>query len=180
MSQINYNIINNLMSKKNHIRGLAKDLKTNQTTIARKIKGLTDDNIVDFKTEGKNKTYFIKNTIEAREYLLIVEHSELLNIIKKYPLLRSTIETIKKEKSIKLAILFGSYANLTVNKESDIDIYIETEDKKIKEKIQNINSKLSIKTGKYDRNNLLIKEIQKKHIIIKGVENYYEKNELFE
>ena len=180
MSQINYNIIKNILNKPNHIRGLAKELKTNQTTIARKIKELEEENIVDFKIEGKNKTYFLKNTIEAKEYVLIVEHVELLEIIKVYPILRNIIDKIKKEEKIEIAILFGSYAKRISNKESDIDIYIETKNKKIKEKIENINTKLSIKTGEYNKNNILIKEIEKDHIIIKGVEKYYEKNEIFE
>ena len=41
-------------------------------------------------------------------------------------------------------------------------------------------TKLSIKIGKYDKSNLLIKEILKNHIIIIGVERYYEKNRFFE
>ncbi len=79
-----------------------------------------------------------------------------------------------------MAIIFGSYAKELAHKDSDIDIYLETENRKIKKDIENLNSKLSVKIGKYDKNNLLIKEIKKDHIIIKGVEKYYEKNELFE
>ena len=41
-------------------------------------------------------------------------------------------------------------------------------------------SKLSIKIGKYDKKSLLIKEIEKNHIIIKGVEEFYEKTNFFE
>jgi len=180
MSQINYNIIMNLMNKPNHIRGLAKDLKTNQTTIARKMRELSEANTVDFKIDGKNKTYFLKKTIETKEHLIIAEHYELLKTIKKYPILRNIIEQIKKEKSINMAILFGSYTKGLANKNSDIDLYLDTKDKKIKEKIENINSKLNIKTGKYNKNSILIKEIQKNHVIIKGAEIYYEKNGFFE
>ena len=43
-----------------------------------------------------------------------------------------------------------------------------------------LDSKLSIKIGKYDKNNNLIKEIEKNHVIIKGVDEYYEKNKFFE
>ena len=51
MSQKDYNIkiINALLKSENHIRGLARLLNTNQTTIARKVKELYENNIVDFK-----------------------------------------------------------------------------------------------------------------------------------
>ena len=51
---------------------------------------------------------------------------------------------------------------------------------KIKNKIKELNSKLSIKIGEFDLNSLLIKEIIKNHVIIRGVEDYYEKNKIFE
>jgi len=174
MSQINYSIINNLLKHNNHIRGLAKDLNTNQTTIARKVKELANANIVDFQIQGKNKTYFLKKTLEAKEFLLLLEHNKLLEFLKKYPLLRNIIESIKNNNKIKCAILFGSYAKQTAKKTSDIDIFIETNSLNLKQEIMLLDSKLSIKTGKFKKDNLLIKEIIKNHIIIKGVERYYE------
>lgn len=181
MSQKYYklNIVLNLLKKPNHIRGLSKDLKTNQTTIARKLKELKNDNVVDYKQEGRNKVYFIKNALEAREYVFISEHHKLIQTLRKYPVLRKIIKKIKNHPKIKLSILFGSYAKGLAHKDSDIDIYIETESKEIKKQIENINTKLNVKIGKYNKNNILIKEIEKNHIIIKGVETYYEKNEFF-
>ncbi len=78
-----------------------------------------------------------------------------------------------------MAILFGSYAKLIAKKQSDIDLYIDTDDKKIKKDVELINTKLSVKIGRYDKDNLLIKEIEKNHVIIKGVELFYEKNKFF-
>ena len=60
---------------------------------------------------------------------------------------------------------------------SDIDIFVETEKREIKKELELINSRLSIKIGKYDKKNLLIKEIEKNHVIIKGGELFYEKFE---
>ena len=106
MSQNYYKlkIIESLLKKKNHIRGLAKELKTNQTTIARKVKELYKENIVDYKYEGRNKVYFLKKTLEAFEFILIVEHYKLFEVVSKYPYLRGIIQEIKKDKRIKLAI----------------------------------------------------------------------------
>lgn len=173
-------IVNELLSNENHIRGIAKKLNINHMTIVRKIKELAKENVVDYKTEGKNKKYFLKKTIEAKNYIFSAENYKLNKILEKYPNLRNIIEKIQIDKRIKLAILFGSYAKKLVEQESDIDIYIETTDKKLKEDLSSINSKLSIKIGKYNKSNLLIKEIEKNHVIIKGVEHYYEKNKFFD
>jgi predicted nucleotidyltransferase len=173
-------IVNELLKGKNHVRAIAKKLNTNHMNIVRKIKKLAKENVVDYKEEGKNKTYFLKKTIEAKNYVFSAENYMLNKVLKKYPNLRGIIEKIQKDKRIKLAILFGSYAKELAKPDSDIDIYLETKNKKIKEEISLINSKISVKIGKYDKFNLLIKEIEKNHVIIKGVEIYYEKNKFFE
>jgi len=181
MSQNNYNIqiVEALLKAENHIRGLAKLLGTNQTTIARKVDELHLSNILDFKKEGRNKVFFIKKTLEAKQFIYSVETNKLLGLLKKYPNLRRIIEIIQKNKKIHLAVLFGSYAKCTAKKDSDIDIYVDTKDAGFKEEIENIDSKISVKIGEYDKESLLIKEIEKNHVIIKGVEIYYEKNKFF-
>ena len=182
MAQKNYKaeIINALLKNPSHIRRLAISLDTNHMMIHRKINGLFKENVVDYNQEGKNKVYFLKKSIEAKEYVFMAERYNLLQVLKKYPPLRSLIEKIQKNREINLSIIFGSYAKLTAKKDSDIDIYIETTDRKIKKELENIDSKLSIKIGKYDRKSHLIKELEKNHVIIKGVERFYEKTKFFE
>lgn len=182
MSQNNYNIkiIESLLKSENHIRGLAKSLKTNQTTIARKVLELCQNNVVDFRQEGKNKVVVLKKSLEAKQYAYNVETQKLLEILKRYPILRRIIELIRKNEKITLAILFGSYAKGIAKKESDIDIYIDTTDNKVKEEIELIDSRISVKIGEYNKESLLIKEIEKNHAIIKGIELYYEKNKFFD
>ena len=182
MSQNNYDIkiVDALLKSENHVRGLAKALNTNQTTIARKAQELYKDNIVDFKQEGKNKVFFLKKTLEAKQYACFVETYKLLEALKKYPQLRRIIEQVKKNEKISLAILFGSYAKGIAAKGSDIDIYIDTKDNKLKEEVELIDSKISVKIGGYSKDSLLIKEIEKNHVIIKGAEIYYEKNKFFD
>ena len=51
----------------------------------------------------------------------------------------------------------------------------ETEDKKIKESIQRINDNLNVKTGKFNKDDLLIQEIIKNHVIIQRGSLFYEK-----
>jgi len=182
MEQKNYKmeIVNQLLKSESHIRRLANKLATNHMTILRKIKILFKENIVDYREEGKNKVYFLKKNPETRSYVFMAEHYRLIQTIKKYPYLRKIIEKIQKDNTIGLAILFGSYAKHKAKKNSDIDIYIETKDRKIKQNLERFDSKLSVKIGIYDKKNLLIKEIEKNHVIIKGVKEFYEKNEFFD
>lgn len=173
MEQISYRLIEQLRKKESHIRELAKRININHMTVLRKINQLEKKNVVDFRKEGKNKVYFLKKSLEAEQFLIITEHFRLLELIKKHPRLRSIVEKLKTIKA-DMAIIFGSYAKGHASSKSDIDLYVNTTNKKIKEQLELLDSKLNIKIGNFDKQNLLIKEIIKNHVIIKGVEKYYE------
>lgn len=172
---ISSEIIDILSREEIHARALAKRLDINHMTVIRNLKELVSENVLEFRKDGRNKVYFLKKNIEARNYELISEVHKLNKTLKKYPELRKTIKDIQQNKEIKLAILFGSYARFTANKNSDIDIFIETRDRKLKEELELHNSRLSVKIGEYDSSSVLIKEIEKNHVIIKGAELFYEK-----
>lgn len=182
MSQKDYSfaIAAHLLHKAEHIRGLAAALHTNQTTISRKVYELYDKNVVDYRNQGRNKVFFLKKTIEAKEFVYHVEIEKLLTTLQKYPQLRRIVEYIKKQKKIQLALLFGSYSKEIAHEESDIDIYVMTKDRKIKESLGNLDSRIRVKIGPYDKQNLLIQEIERNHVIIKGIEEYYENCRFFE
>jgi predicted nucleotidyltransferase len=175
-----FEIILQLIKEKNHLRMIAKLLNVNHMSVLRKMNDLVKENVVDFEEKGKNKIFFLKKTIEARNYVLMSEIYKLNQIIKKYPFLRKLIENIQLDRRVKLVILFGSYAKGNPKKESDIDVYIETSSKKLKEDLMTLDSRLSIKIGEYDLKNTLIKEINQNHVILKGVEEFYEKSEFFD
>lgn len=173
-------IVSELLRSKWHARALAKKMLTNHTTILRKLNELYSENAVDYIQEGKNKTYFLKKTSEAKTYVFMTESYKLKRLLKKSPNLRKIIEEIQGNNKIRLAVLFGSYAKFSPAENSDIDVYIESGEKAIKSEIENVHSKVSVKMGRYDRKNPLVKEIEKNHIIIKGVELFYERNKFFE
>ncbi len=181
MEQKNYKleIVELLLQGKNHVRGLANRLGTNHMLVARKVKELSRSNAVDFAWEGKNKSYFLKRTAEARAHALMAENYKLMQTLNRYRGLRGIVEKIQRDGRIRMAVLFGSYAKGTAAKDSDIDIYIETKDRDLRKELLLLDSKLNIKIGEYDRQSLLIKEIEKNHVIIKGTEEFYEKNRLF-
>lgn len=180
MSQKSYmmEIVLALLRRENHIRGLAKEMGINQMTVSRKIKGLLDCNVVDFREEGRNKVFFLKRTIEARQHAYMAEHYKLARLVVGYPGIRKVVEGLQ-DLSIGMVLLFGSYAKGNATNRSDIDIYMESKDPKMKSVSESIDSRISAKLGAYDRGSLLIREIEKDHVVLKGVEAFYEKNRFF-
>jgi len=168
-----------LLKNKTHLREIARILDESHSTILRKIRELVKENVLDYKKEGKNNIFFIKNNLNAKNYVYSAEIHKLNILLKKHPKLSIIFEDIKKNFSKRMIILFGSYAKGIPKQDSDIDIYLETGDNNLKNKIKEINSKLNIKIGKFDTKSLLVKEIIKNHIIIRGLENFYERVEFF-
>jgi len=158
-----------------HPRGLAEKLQTNHMTIARKLRHLVDENIADYRTEGKNNVYFLKKSIEGRNAAMIAEVYKQSRIVSTYPVLRGIFQEVQEMREIPLALLYGSYAKGLPKKNSDIDIYIETLNSNVKKQLEQRHSLLSVKIGEFDPKSLLIREIIKDHVIIKGVEVYFDK-----
>jgi predicted nucleotidyltransferase len=173
-------VISSLIRNKAYLREMARKLNESHSTVLRKINALVKENVLDFRKEGKNKIFFIKNNLKAKNYVYSAEIYKFNKLLKAHPRLGTIFEDVKKNVPRGMIILFGSYAKGSPKPNSDIDIYVETNDNDLKYKLQELNSKLSIKIGKFDMNSLLIKEIIKNHIIIRGLEDFYERNRFFE
>jgi len=117
----------------------------------------------------------LKDSPEARQYFLMSENHKLVNVLLKHPFLREIVFKIQKNKRIKFACIFGSYAKGTEMRRSDVDIYLDSDAISAKKGYSKLDSKFSIKLGRWDAKNYLIKEIIKNHILIKGGEIYYER-----
>lgn len=180
VQNITNEIILTLLKGNHHLREIARILNESHSTLSRKIKELVKDNILDYRKEGKNKVFFIKNNLNAKNYVYSAEIYKLSKLLKKHPKFSITLEDIKKTSVKGMVLLFGSFAKGNPKKDSDIDIYIETTDNSIKYQVQELNSKIKVKIGKFDMNSLLIKEIVKNHILVRGVEEFYEKTKFFE
>jgi len=131
--------------------------------------------VLDYEIEGKNHVYFIKKNLIAKSFILNAENYKFIKLLKKYISLEPIFKDIIEKCPDKMIILFGSYAKFIPKNDSDIDIYVETTDKNLKENIQIINNLLGVKIGEFNPNDLLIKEIIKNHIIIQGGETFYER-----
>ena len=168
-------IINVLLRSENHVRGIAKKLEESHSTVLRKLNNLRKENVVDSRVEGKNKTFFLKDNIISRNYIKKAELQKLSTLLRKYPELSIIFEEILNKTNEKLIILFGSYAKGLAKKDSDIDIYIETKNRAVKKTIEDTHSKISVKIGTFYSKSPLIKEIIKDHVIIRGIEVFYDK-----
>lgn len=177
---LEYEVILLLLREATYLRGIAKKLSESHSTILRKVNRLVEENVLDFNREGKNKIFFIKKTLQAESYIFNAERYKLIKLLKQYPQLSIIFEDVLKKCKEKLIILFGSYAKFAARKESDIDLFIETRNRKTKEEIELIHSKLRVKIGSLDKSSYLIKEIMKDHVILKGAEEFYEKIKTFE
>lgn len=178
-TNLNYEILLLLMKGELHVRGIAKMLGESHTTVIRRLRDLAKLNVVDYRSEGKNKVFFIKKNMVARAYVYIAEHYKLIKLLQRYPELSVIFDDLLKKGMENMVILFGSYAKFQAKPDSDIDIYVETANRSIKKKIEEIHSKINAKIGGFELENSLIKEIMKNHIILKGIERYYEKSKFF-
>ena len=174
----NHEIILNLVKGENHLRQIAKELKMNHMTVKRALDAMVNQNILDVRKEGKNNVFSIKTSLEARNAVLAAEIYRLNKFIKKHPELKREILELKDIPF--MVLIFGSYAKGIETKDSDIDIFIETKAARIKNTASKLNEKFSVKIGKYDKKDLLIKEIEKNHVIVRGFEEFYEKNRFFD
>lgn len=184
MNHVEQNLTNEivalLIKEDLHTRAIAEQLKSNHATVLRKLRNLTEENIVDFRMKGKNKVFNVKKTIEGRNAAMIAEIYKQSSIVSRYPVLRGIFQAIQEMPEIPLALLYGSYAKGLATKGSDIDIYIKTSDIQMKKHLEKKHSSISVKIGEFDTRNLLIREMMKDHIIIRGVEVYFDKTGFFE
>jgi predicted nucleotidyltransferase len=180
MKQISYDIISQLLRKESFPREIARELKTNPMSILRSLRQLAKENIVEYRQIGKSKVFSLKKTPEAFAYACMAEHHRRLKTFEKYPEISILTESILKASKSGLIILFGSYAKLNAKKGSDIDVYIDTTNKEECKKIEQIHSGLSVKIGLFEREDLLMREIIKNHVILRGVESYFEKLKVFD
>ena len=164
--------------KQYYIRETSKILNISSRTSLLNLNKLEKKGILESYTKGKIRLFKIKESFLAKNYFLLVEQYKLVKFLEK----NNKIKEVVKKLTLLIkgtAIIFGSYAKFRAKKDSDIDIYIETKNRNIKKQIENIHSKISVKIGLFDVKSNLIKEIIKNHVIVRGVEDFYEKKQVF-
>ncbi len=181
MEQLLSNEIVDLLLKGDlHPRAIAGRLGTNHMTVIRTLNRLEGENVVDFHPAGRNKIYFLKRTLEGRNAAMTAEYYKLSRVVGRYPALRRIVLAVQGNHEVPLAVLFGSHAKGTAKPGSDIDLFLETRDREVRKDFEALDTRLSVKIGEFEVSNHLVREIVKDHVILKGVEQFYERTGFFE
>jgi predicted nucleotidyltransferase len=154
-------------TKQFYLREISKltqiPLKTTQNLIA----NLEREKILKSTTRGKNK-YFVLNldNIQTKFYLLQSEIKKTMLFLEKYPIFKTFLKELKTDI---LIIIFGSFAKMTADKDSDLDILTTSKQLPLHllpYKIHKIEISESTIKKAVKKQEDLIKEIEDNHIII--------------
>lgn len=156
---------------------LAKKMKKNQKTIANNLNKLEKKHILKFRTEGKNKYYFLNfDSPYIKEVVKIVEINKKIRFLENNPGLISLVRELERNTEGILAV-FGSYASGKSSTDSDLDLFLIGKIRNIDLIKESSGIKLSIIKSdqkKFDLENSFIKEVMENHIVLKGVEGFAE------
>lgn len=162
-------------NKRIYGREISKKNNMNQKTVSNILNNLEKEHILKFSIEGKNKYYFLnKSNINIKEIIKLMEINRKIKLIEKYKKFRDLFNKIES-RTEGILIIFGSYSNFSSNEKSDLDILIMGKNKDFKDLEQLYNIKINVvKINKkmFNKNDILIKEIIKNHIVLKGIEEF--------
>jgi|SRR3989344_596171 len=105
-----------------YLRQISKLTNMAVKTTQRVLMNLENDKILKSKIEGKNK-YFTLNldNIRTKSYLLQSEIHKMDNFLLHYPQFKTFLKSINLNTPL---ILFGSFAKLNADKNSDVDLMV--------------------------------------------------------
>ncbi len=172
-------ILLHLARGKDHLRQIARATSTPHSTVFRCLERLLGENVLDSSVSGRNKVFSIRKNLQAKAYLAMAERYKLCKLLRRYPQLGIILDDLLASTDSPLIVLFGSYAKFSAKEGSDIDVYVATDVPALKRKLEAVHSRLSVKTGPFDLNSALIKEIIKNHVILRGEDGFYEKTGFF-
>jgi predicted nucleotidyltransferase len=162
-------------SKRIYGREIADKFHMNQKTISNVLNNMERENILKFKTEGKNKYYFLnENNPHIREVIKIVELFKKISFLEKNRKLEKLFQKIE-DKTKGIAIIFGSYAKGTQTPKSDMDLFILGNIGETRELEDSFGIEINVIKGqkdKFDMKEPFIREVMENHVILKGVEDF--------
>ncbi|MFT4308926.1 MAG: nucleotidyltransferase domain-containing protein [Candidatus Woesearchaeota archaeon] len=173
-NNIALDIIELLVVKDLHLRAISRTLSYNPSTVLSKLNSLMEDNILDYRREGKNKIFFLKKNQWTKNYLVQMECHKALKFFRKKQEFSVIFEEILMKTDAQLVLLFGSYAKGTEKGNSDIDIYANTKNIRDVKEIRSIHARIRATIGELQKDTELFNEIMNNHIVIRGAEKLYE------
>ena len=156
-------------------RNIAKKLEMNQKTVSNILKNLEKEHILKYNKEGKNKYYYLNEFYPyLKEVIQIIETKRKIDFLLKYKELKELFSKLE-ERTNGILVIFGSYAKLTADEKSDLDVLVLGKIKNIQDLEDMFNIKINLiksEKKKFDKAEVFIKEIIKNHIILKGKEEF--------
>jgi predicted nucleotidyltransferase len=156
--------------KQFYLREISKRTKIPLKTTQNLIAILEENNILKSSIRGKNK-YFKLNleNIKTKFYLLQSEIYKTIFFLEKYPPFKTFLKELKTNDAI---IVFGSFAKLMADKDSDADLLIISKEEQelpmhlLPYKVHEIKLTEASFTKSIEKQEALIKETEENHIIL--------------
>jgi len=154
---------------------IAKKLKMNQKTVSNILNKLEKQDILKFSCEGKNKYYFLnKFNSNIKEVIKLIEIEKKIKFVNKNNKFKELFNKLE-EKAKGILIVFGSYSTYTNTKKSDLDLFVAGKISEVDDLEELYNIKINViksNKQKFNKEEHIIQEIIKNHIILKGVEEF--------
>ncbi|MDD4126353.1 MAG: ArsR family transcriptional regulator [Methanomicrobium sp.] len=164
-----------------YIREICRHLPVSHGTAQNVLNSLEEKGVLNSETKGRNRAFKLRNTITAKNYILLAESYKRLKFSEKYPLTDEIIYKILPAFSCPLA-LFGSYSSGLATECSDIDLLCAGDF--YKEEVERISKQfkieINVKKCKKElfcgdiRDDYLLKEMYNNHIYLKCPEFFVE------
>ena len=153
-----------------YLRQIAKLAKLPVKTCQNFLSQLEKDKILKGKIEGKNK-YFSLNldNIQTKSYLLQAEIHKTDLFLENYPQIKTFLKSFNTNIPI---IVFGSFAKLKANRNSDMDLFIVSEKGQelpfhlLPYKVHQVNLSENSFMKSLKEQEVIIKEIEENHVIL--------------
>lgn len=168
--------------KEYYIREVERLVKISSRTALLALDDFEKSGILESKSRGKIKNYYIKKSSLSREFFILAEQYKKVRFFERNHLVREIFDKIDNFLD-GLVIVFGSYAKGKEKKDSDLDLFIigNCNNKKIKAVGKKYGIEINIKKypmeifEKEMNEDYLLKEILENHILIKNGENFVNK-----
>jgi predicted nucleotidyltransferase len=162
-----------------YIREVQKILGISPRTAQLILYDLEKKAVLESATKGKIRTYRIKKTDTARQYLIFAEQYKAMTFLKKRPVIKEIVDKISPFID-GIGIIFGSYAKGLEKKGSDLDIFVAgtCNSEEIKKVSELYGVRVSVKKyppeifKKSIRNDALVKEVLDSHVAFLNAEQF--------
>jgi len=166
-----------------HLRQISRETNVDVKAIQLQLKRLEKTNVLASTRKGRNKEYCVDLGNPITEYhMILAEAFTSICYLSRNFLIKKIVSEIKNMID-GIVILFGSFAEERITKESDIDLFILAEKKLdlnvIREIGDLVGREISIKLASQadflkglENRDPLIGEVVSKHIVLKGIDNF--------